>query len=182
MTSNTSKKAKLNTQSSGCARTVPDDTGVGLTCNRSTITKVEVTGGFGLEVKSSGKESPLIFSMASVLSAVEAFLTAAHISYPDETGYNLSKRHPTVYHTNGLPLLGFEWNDKKARAQAQRSLSRILLNPPLCPEMEKCPKASISFDARGHVGWDTDCVAISPLVEDEQKEESDAEKEECKQS
>ena len=56
-----------------------------------------------------------------------------------------------------------------------RSVSRLLLHPPLCREIEALAEASIPFDARGHVGWDVDYVR--PMVEDPQEMESDADQE-----
>ena len=89
---------------------------------------------------------------------------------------NSEKYHPTVRHMNGVPLLRFEWNCKKARAQAARSVAHLLLYPPLCREIESPADASIPFDARGHDGWDVD--SVRPMVQDPQEMESDTDQDE----
>ena len=45
------------------ARIMPTERGVALTCNGARIAKVEVTGGFGLEVTSADKERRLVFAL-----------------------------------------------------------------------------------------------------------------------
>ena len=45
------------------ARMMPTERGVALTCNGARIAKVEVTGGFGLEVTSADKERRLVFAL-----------------------------------------------------------------------------------------------------------------------
>ena len=153
------------------ARMMPVDIGVALESNGATIAKVKVTGGVGLEVKVTAgvftcEERALLFPMAELPMAVQFFLTAAHLGGDQ----NAEKYHPTVWHTNGVPFLRFEWNCKKARAQAACSVSRLLLRPPLCREIEAPAEASIPFDARGRVGWDVD--SVSPMVEETQENES----------
>eukprot|EP00966_Prymnesium_polylepis_P271584 6274406-Prymnesium_polylepis.1 len=99
------------------ARMMPVDIGVALECNRASIAKVKVTGGFGLEVTSEGQV--LLFPMAELPMAVQSFVTAARLG-----GKDCNERYePTVRHTNGVPLLQFEWNCKKERAQAACSVS-----------------------------------------------------------
>ena len=146
------------------ARMMPVDTGVALESNGATVAKVKVTGGFGLEVTSA--DQALLFPMAELPMAVESFLTAALLGGKDIT----------VRHTNGVPLLRFEWYCKKERAQAACSVSRLLLHPPLCREIEAPADAIIPFDARGRVGWDMD--SVRPMVQDPQEMESDADQDE----
>ena len=155
------------------ARTLPVDTGVALKCNSAVITKVAVTGGFGFEVTSAGKTSSLLFPMAAVNAAVVSFLTTGHVHPDDGSTY-----HPVVFHANGLPLLTFEWNDKKARESAQRYVSQLLLQPPLCHDMQTAAQASLSVDARDLSGWDIGSVQPmnEPMNEDAQ-ERSDSEEE-----
>jgi len=159
------------------ARKMPVDIGVALESNGATIAKVKVTGGVGLEVKVRGgvftsEDRALLFPMAELPMAVQSFLTAAHLGAID----NSEKYVPTVRHTNGVPLLRFEWNCDKARAKAACSVSRLLLHPPLCREAEAPAEASIPFDARGRVGWDVD--SVSPMVEETQENESSGDDEE----
>ena len=151
------------------ARVTPVDTGVALESNGATIFKVKVTGGFGIQVTS--EDRALLFPMAELPMAVQSFLTAVHVG-----GNDLEKYRPTLRHTNGVPLLGFEWNDKKERAKAARSVSHLLLHPPLCREIEAPAEATIPFDARGRVGWDVD--SVSSPVQDPQEMESDADQDE----
>ena len=141
------------------AQIMPVDTGVALESDGATIAKVKVTGGFGIEVTSADRA--LLFPMAELPMAVQSFLTAARLG-----GNNV---YPTVRHTNGVPLLRFDWTCKKERAHAACSVSRLLLHPPLCREIEAPAEATIPFDARGRVGWDVDCV--HPMVEDPQESE-----------
>ena len=156
------------------ARTLPVDTGVALKCNSAVITKVAVTGGFGFEVTSADKTSSLLFPMATVNAAVVSFLTTGRVHEKD---FN-SRHHPVVFHANGLPLLTFEWNDKKARESAQRYVSQLLLQPPLCHDMQTAAQASLSVDVRGLSGWDIGSVQPmnEPMNEDAQ-ERSDSEEE-----
>ena len=83
-----------------------------------------------------------------------------------------------LFHANGLPLLTFEWNDKKARESAQRYVSQLLLQPPLCHDMQTAAQASLSVDARDLSGWDIGSVQPmnEPMNEDAQ-ERSDSEEE-----
>ena len=106
------------------ARSMPEDAAVGLLCNEVTITKVSVTGGFGLKIKS--QDSKLLFPITEVEGAVSCFLTAAHCAGVDNAAYNL-----TVLHANGIPRLKFSWNADKEREAAIQSLAHHLLNPPL---------------------------------------------------
>ena len=145
------------------SRMLPVETGVALQCNGAMIAKVAVTGGFGFEVTSADKKSSLLFPKAELHRAVESFLTAAHVVAVD----GAARYKPVVCHANGLPLLSFEWNDIKAKRLAQRSVSDILLQPPLCHEMQTAAKTSLSFDARGRHGWDID--SVQPMNEDPQE-------------
>eukprot|EP00966_Prymnesium_polylepis_P337306 7391985-Prymnesium_polylepis.1 len=86
------------------ARMMPVDIGVALESNGATIAKVKVTGGFGLQVTS--QDRALLFPMAELPVAVQSFLAAALLGGKD----NISKFNPTVRHTNGVPLLRFEWH------------------------------------------------------------------------
>ena len=63
------------------AQAVPIDAGIALTCNNARIAKVAVTGGLGLEVTYEGKT--LLFPMAEMKTAVQSFMTAAHLSGAD---------------------------------------------------------------------------------------------------
>ena len=148
------------------ARSVPIDTGIALTCNNARIAKVAVTGGVGLEVTYEGKM--LLFPLAEMKTALQSFMTAAHLSGADTA----SKYDPKVYHANGVPLMKFEWNCKKSRAKAEASLHRILQKPPLCSEMET-EKASIPFDARGRDGWDVDSVQTTESMDESEGEEDE---------
>lgn len=146
------------------ARSVPIDTGIALTCNNARIAKVAVTGGVGLEVTYEGKM--LLFPLAEMKTALQSFMTAAHLSGADTASkYNLK-----VYHANGVPLMKFEWNCEKAQAKAGTSMHRILQKPPLCSEIET-EKSSIPFDARGRDGWDIDSVMTESMEESEGEED-----------
>jgi hypothetical protein len=141
------------------ARSTPEDTAVGLQCNNVTITKVLVTGGFGLQIKSQG--SHFLFPISEAKGAATCFLTAGRCAGVDANAWF----HPTVLHANGIPLLKFEWNDNKERKAAIQSLAHLLLNPPLSDiEME-----TASFDARGHAGWSVD----APMRSESSDVESD---------
>ena len=148
------------------AMMMPMDTGVGLECNGATITKVRVTGGFGLEVASGGRT--LLFPMAGLLAAVESFLTTAHLGNGNQ---NDVCHVCDVRHTNGVPLLQLYWNDDKRKRQVVRSVSDILLCPPICREAETPPESTVPTDVRGLVGWDVD----SAIKEMQEKKPSDAE-------
>jgi hypothetical protein len=150
------------------ARTLPGDTGVALKCNGAVITKVKVTGGFGFQVTDTTYKiydtyATLLFPMAAVHSAVLSFLTAGHVHEEDFA----SRYNPVVFHANGMPLLTFGWNDKKARQSAQRLVSQLLLQPPLCHDMQTAAQSSLSVDARGLSGWDIG--SVQPMNEDAQE-------------
>ena len=150
------------------ARMLPVDTGVALECNGAVITKVAVTGGFGFQVtdtthKIGDRYVSLLFPMVAVHEAVVSFLTTGHEHEEDfKQRYN-----PVVFHANGLPLLKFQWNDKKARQSAQRLVSQLLLQPPLCHDMQTAAQSSLSFGARGLSGWDIG--SVQPMNEDAQE-------------
>ena len=139
------------------ARSTPEDTAVGLQCNNVTITKVLVTGGFGLQIKF--QDTYLLFPISEAKGAVTCFLNAAHHA---GIGDPASKFNPTVFHANGIPLITFQLNDTKAT----QSLARLLLNPPLSDiEIE-----TASFDARGLVGWSVDTPVPSESDEERSSE------------
>ena len=131
------------------ARTMPVDTGIALKCNGAVLAKVKVTGGVGVEVRAEG--STLLFPMAQLDMAIVSFLTSAHTAQ----GFDILKDlyRPTIRHTNGLALLRFEWNDKKERAAAQKSIAQYIMKPPLCPSTALDP-SSQPFDSRGVSGWE----------------------------
>ena len=152
------------------ARMLPLDTGVELCCNGAVIKKVKVTGGFGLQVSSKDETSLLLFPMAEMEMATLSFLTTARKTATDMEGKNF----PSVHRANGLPLLSFEWNNTKAREGARRSVSRLLLNPPLCRDMQTAAETSVAFDARGREGWDIGSVSEPPNAStDEESGEED---------
>ena len=105
------------------SRMMPLDTGVSFVSGSVTITKVAVTGGIGFQV--ADKTSSLLFPMAEVRAAVVSFLTSGYIS-------NQEKRECTVRHANGLAILMFSWTYDAEKEQAIRSVTRMLLQPPLC--------------------------------------------------
>ena len=131
------------------ARTMPVDTGIALKCNGAVLAKVKVTGGVGVEVRAEG--STLLFPMAQLDMAVVSFLTSAHTA----PGFDILKDlyRPTIRHANGLALLRFEWNDKKERASAQKTIAQYIMKPPLCTSTA-LEASSQPFDARGQVGWE----------------------------
>ena len=89
---------------------MPVDTGVELKSNGATVAKVAVMGGYW----------PRSHVCGSGIRIRQSFvrLTAVHFG-----GNNVSEKYGcTVRHTNGVPLLNFDWNCcEKARAQAARS-------------------------------------------------------------
>ena len=128
------------------ARMMPIHTGVELECNGVTITKVAVTGGFGVEVRS--EDATLLFPMASAVPAARCFVTAS-----TQAGEMKDRICPIIRHKNRIPLLTFEWNDKKERATAIQQVADFLKHPPLCNETQAAEEATTPLDVRGLVGW-----------------------------
>ena len=149
------------------SRMMPLHTGVSFVSGGATITKVAVTGGIGLEV--ADKKSSLLFAMAEVHVAVVSFLTS---------GWDQEKRKRphcttlTVRHANGLAILMFSWTNDTELEQAIRSVTRVLLHPPVCNETLTTATSAVSFDARGRDGWDIN--SVDPIDNDPQ-ERSDSE-------
>jgi hypothetical protein len=90
--------------------------------------------------------------MAQLDMACSAFTTTARMA-PDID--HISKFDPTVYHANGISLMKFEYNCKKSRADAHKTIARYMQTPPLCKKTEVEP-FSQAFDARDKVGWHDD--------------------------
>jgi hypothetical protein len=95
----------------------------------------------------------LLFPFAEINAAVECFATAAQKT-PD-TEYD-DRYYPCVYHTNGIPLLRFEWSNIVERKKGLVSIARILKHPPLSDKTANVESSTKPFDARGFVGWDAD--------------------------
>ena len=136
------------------ARMMPLKTGVVLKCNGVSVAKVAVTGGVGIEVRVP--YDSLLFPFAEIDAAVESFMTAAHQAADAELSQPSDRHYPVVRHTNGIPLLRFEWNDRAARQKAQVGIAHILKHPPLSDKTATVESSTEPFDARGLVGWDAE--------------------------
>jgi|EP00966_Prymnesium_polylepis_P325713 hypothetical protein len=66
------------------------------------------------------------------------------------------RHHPVVHHTNGIPLLRFEWANREERKDTQARIAHILKHPPLSDKSATVESSTKPFDARGLLGWDAE--------------------------